>query len=177
MRTLLLSIFFVLTFCVTSKAQFLQFSVFVDSEVSASTVQPLDFGQMLQNSEVLVGLDENGSGWFQIAVLNVSDIHVFLDPPGRLELELEDVLCGDETCGLDLELGFAYYIDSQPRLRSGASTRPLSSGFNEIQVALGAQATPEPEYIYVNINVFGRLVIGDVPSGVYTGTLNLEVSY
>lgn len=160
-----------------ARAQFLQFSVYIDSEVSASTIQELNFGTMLQNSEVLIGLDENGSGWFQVAVLNVSNVQLYIDAPSQLVLESDDVTCNEELCGLDLELGFAYYIDSQPRIRSGAQLASLSKGGNEIAVSPPGQPNGEPEYIYVNINVFGRLVIGDVPTGAYTGTLNLEVTF
>lgn len=158
-------------------AQFLQFSIFIDSEVSASTVQELNFGTMLQNSEVLIGLDDNGSGWFQVAVLNVSNIQLFVDAPTQLTLESDDILCGDDPCGIGLELGFAYHIDDQPRLRSGMPMQSLSKGFNEVRINDAAPLTGEPEYVYVNINVFGRVTVGDIPSGVYTGTLNLEVSF
>jgi spore coat protein U-like protein len=159
------------------QAQFLQFSVIVDTEVSASTVQELDFGTMLQNSEVIVGLDQNGSGWFQVAVLNVSDIQLFLDAPERLVLDSQFITCGDDPCSIGLDLGLAFYMDENPRIQGGLPMQPLSLGFNEITVSQAGTRSREAEYIYVNINVFGRLSIGEVPSGVYTGTLNLEVSY
>ncbi|MCC5926769.1 MAG: hypothetical protein JJU41_09450 [Bacteroidetes bacterium] len=161
----------------SAHAQFLQFSVFIDSEVSASTVQELNFGTMLQNSEQLIGLDENGSGWFQVAILNVSNIQLYIDAPDQLVFESDEITCGDELCGLDLELGFAYYIDSQPAIQSGRPLASLSQGFNEVAVAPPGQPNGEPEYIYVNVNVFGRLIVGDVPTGTYTGTLNLEVTF
>ncbi|KPP95968.1 MAG: hypothetical protein HLUCCA01_06885 [Bacteroidetes bacterium HLUCCA01] len=160
-----------------AQAQFLQFSVYIDSEVSAATIQELDFGSMLQNSEALVGLDENGSGWFQVAVLNVSDVQLFLDAPDQLELETEGIMCGEDLCGIDMELGFAYYISETPRLEGGRPMQPLSKGFNAVRVNEPGQLTGEPEYIYININVFGKLTVGDVPGGNYTGTLNLEVTY
>jgi len=55
--------------------------------------------------------------------------------------------------------------------------QPLSKGFNAVRVNEPGQLTGEPEYIYININVFGKLTVGDVPGGNYTGTLNLEVTY
>jgi hypothetical protein len=175
MKSLLLFVFFMST--IALQAQFLQFSVFVDTEVSAQTVQELDFGTMLQNNEVMIGLDESGSGWFQVAVLNVSDVQLFLDAPQQLVLENEGIICGNEPCSVGLELGFAYYIDSTPRLQIGQAMRPLSEGFNEISVARASSSSTEPEYIYININIFGTLSVGDVPSGIYTGTMNLEVNY
>ena len=122
---------------------------------------------------------KNGSGWFQVAVLNVSGCATVSGCARPAGAGNRGASCAGKTCAeIDMELGFAYYISETPRLE-GESTHAAALLKDSMPFASTkpGQLTGEPEYIYININVFGKPPWATCPAVTTTGTLNLEVTY
>jgi hypothetical protein len=169
-----------LIFCFkTSYAQFLTFSFYIDTEVTAGVVQELNFGELNRNSLNEVQLNGVNSGWFQLAVLNAVQFELAFATNDYLTLKTRPQ-CVIPSCRIQTDLQFAYYIDSDPQLRPNTEVIPLSRGSNFIQIpSVSRQGRRDftSDYVYVNINVFGQVDVGDVEPGVYVGEISVVVTY
>jgi hypothetical protein len=163
---------------ILGKSQFIQFSFFVDTEVTIDVVQELDFGEIIRNSVNEIPISGTRSGWFQIAVLNAANFELDVQAPQYMEL-VDEETCETDDCRFIVEIGLAYFITNSPSEFRREVLSPLRSGINFIEMpnlpGIGRNQTAD--YVYVNINVFGRAIVGDVRSGTYTGDLRLGVVY
>jgi hypothetical protein len=175
MRFLLL---YALVFCsIRLEAQFIQFSITIEPEVSAGVVQELDFGQLVLNSQLAIEPGNPNSGWFQLVVLNTAQISVEFDMPSHMILQSEPD-CSEPWCRFPVELQFAYFVSDDPFDGRIRGLQPLNAVFNTIDVSPDWNSAGfSDEFRYVLINVSGSVEVGDVASGVYAGELALIVSY
>jgi hypothetical protein len=175
MRILLFCMLFIVS--VSAKAQFIQFSITIEPEVSAGVVQELNFGQLVLNSQLSIAPGTPNSGWFQLVVLNTAQISVEFDLPSHMKLSSEPD-CSESWCRFPVDFEFAYFVSETPfdgRIRGLQTLNPV---FNMIDVAPEWSASGfADEFRYVLINVAGSVDVGEVTPGVYTGELALVVSY
>lgn len=162
-----------------SHAQFLTFSFYIDTEVSAGVVQELTFGELNANSLNDIQLNGVNSGWFQLEVLNAVQFELAIASQDFMTLSTKPN-CDVPTCRIQTDLQFAYYVDSTPQLKQNVQVNPLMRGTNFIQIPFitrQGRRDFNADYVYVNINVFGRVDVGDVEPGVYVGEVTIEVTY
>lgn len=159
-----------------TQGQFLQFTLQVDTEVSAGMLQELNFGDIVSNALRRIDPNNPNSGWFQLVVLNASQLQIEFQTPEYLTLFSEPG-CDEEWCRFPIELGFAYFVSGNPNDRGDGSTFALSPGVNFIDLPEISGAGENEDYIYVNVNVFGQIDVGEVNPGAYIGELLMEVSY
>jgi hypothetical protein len=169
-------------FCTASRplnAQFIQFSFYVDTEVAATVVQELDFGELQRNSINEIPVTGTRSGWFQLAVLNASALELDFQLPEFMILDQEADSCETDDCRFPVEIGFSYFVDSSPDQRRSDVLLPLANGMNYLNLPELRSTTrsQNSEYIYININVYGRAIVGDVRAGLYTGEIRLGITY
>jgi hypothetical protein len=165
--------------CRPLNAQFIQFSFYVDTEVTATVVQELDFGELQRNSINEIPVTGTRSGWFQLAVLNASALQLDFQLPEFMILEQESDSCETNDCRFPVEIGFSYFVDSSPDQRRSDVLSPLANGLNYLNLPelRSTSQSQNSEYIYININVYGRAIVGDVRAGLYTGEIRLGITY
>jgi hypothetical protein len=158
------------------RAQFLQFSFIVDTEVTAGTLQELNFGSIISNSSVAIDQNDPNSGWFQLAVLNATELQLAFDIPEYMVLVTERN-CNDNWCRFPIRLGFAYYVSDTPALSRSRDLQPMSSNFNVINLSNTPFSMIPDNYLFININVHGGIDVGEVAPGLYKAELLLQVDY
>lgn len=164
---------FLISIIVTSatSAQFINLQLTVEPELRATVVQSLDFGTQITNSgRTEIQLGDANMGIFSVRAFHTQNIYIELQYPDALENNEPGV-----TAGIPLELGMAYN-NSGSNNPQNSTTLPLNEGL----VSITQNTTPELEaevwkqmYIYV----YGSIVIGNIPNGVYTGDIVLSLDY
>jgi hypothetical protein len=159
-------------------AQFLRFSLEIVPEVNAGVLQELNFGLLGSNMSRTVNAQDPSSGWFQIMTLNASEVSVNIVTPRFLILESQSD-CQQPSCRMEVNLEFGYFIGSGPEIPSQVSLQNLTDGFNFIPIPniMVESRNIMEQYVFVHVNVAGRLNAGDIIPGSYTGEVLLEIVY
>lgn len=147
-------------------AQFIDLQLEVDPEITTSTEQPLDFGTLTTNTgRRAIGLGSINMGIFSISALENQILLVTLDKPEEL---IHNNPAIQDIVPLDLYARYGYssqnYQDSYP----------LPEVTNSIKV----ESNPEPgPWNTIYLFIYGSVNIGNIPDGVYTNEIVLDVEY
>ena len=168
---ILLPILFSLSVSSTLFAQFINLRLTVEPELQATVVQPLDFGTQITNSgRTTIQLGDANMGIFSVRAFHTQNIYIDLQYPEALENNEPGVVAD-----IPLKLGMAY---NNTGTDNPQNSWPLP--LNEGMVSITQNTTPEMEaevwkqmYIYV----YGSIVIGNIPNGLYTGDIVLSLDY
>lgn len=164
-----LTIVFVSLMLVTAQptaAQFIDLRLDVDSELTASTEQPLDFGTLTTNSgRRMIDLGSMNMGVFSITALENQLLLVTLNKPDVLQHDNPAI---KDTIPLNL---FARYGFSYENYQGSTS---LPEETNYIKVETNPELGP---WNTVYIFMYGSINIGNVPDGVYSNEVVLNVEY
>jgi len=147
-------------------AQFIDLRLDVDSELTASTVQPLDFGAISTNSgQRSIDLGGINMGIFNITALENQLLLVTLQKPDVLRHNNPAI---QDTVPLNL---FARYGFSAQNYQSATSLPEATN-------ALKVETNPDPgPWNTIYIFMYGSINIGDIPDGVYSNEIILNVEY
>ncbi len=160
-----------------AQAQFIYFSMEVEPELSATTLEDLDFGTIpVESGRSSIGLGEAGMGVFMLRGLQYQRLTFELEVPEELNHELPGI---DATIPIDLN--FAY----NNRGTNNSNTATIVDGLDATLTLLGDDfqaGQPISEYLQSNwaqmyIYVYGSIEIGNVPSGVYKNQVTVRVEY
>lgn len=149
-----------------TNAQFIDLQLEVDSEVTTSTEQPLDFGTLTTNTgHSAIGLGSIKMGVFSISALENQVLLVTLDKPTELHHAnpaIEDVV------PLELHARFGYSSQDYQ------SSYPLAETTTNIKV----ETNPEPgPWNTIYLFIYGSVNIGNIPDGLYSNDIVLDVEY
>ena len=168
---ILLSFLILLIATSTTSAQFINLRLTIEPELRATVIQPLNFGTQVTNSgRTEIQLGDANMGIFSIRAFHTQNIYIELQYPEALENNEPRI-----TANIPLELGMAYNNSGSDNPQN-STTLPLNEGL----VSITQNTTPEQEaevwkqmYIYV----YGSIVIGNIPNGIYTGDIILTLDY
>ncbi len=155
-------------------AQFIQFNFQVDAEVTIEVMQPLDFGAMIRESEQTIGFSDLNAGIFAVSVINAAEILLEVIPTDSLTAA-EEVYCLGRRCAMPVQLRFALYSGSDPRLGlepAGLLDLPPSGRAYHVP-STGSQGQYSRFYILVG----GRAEVGSAPEGAYVGDVTVLIHY
>lgn len=173
---------FLLTLITTAFPQSIQFSIYVDSELTATTEQDLNFGDFIVSGQGLteVNLGDSNMGKFRITGNEEMDIIVTMTAPANLTRPDE----GTDVIPLALNLAYnnkGADNSAQAVTIAGSTIRiPMKARIG------GRPAGPPPTpphsgYIPADVDVFlyifGDINVGYVAAGLYTATVNITVEY
>ncbi|MDR8390857.1 hypothetical protein NC796_06900 [Aliifodinibius sp. S!AR15-10] len=146
--------------------QFLDLQLQVDSELRATTEQPLNFGTLSTNSGLVeIRLGAVNMGIFSIRALENQNLLIALNTPAELSHDNPAI---KESIPLNLETRYGY----SPQNYQASSMLPESG--NSITVApTDGQGPWSTFYIFV----YGSIEIGDIPEGTYSDEIFLSVEY
>ncbi|MDZ7807190.1 MAG: hypothetical protein U5K71_08740 [Gracilimonas sp.] len=168
---ILLSLLICLFATTSVSAQFINLRLTVEPELRATIVQPLDFGIQITNSgRTTIQLGDANMGIFSVRAYHTQNIYIDLQYPDALENSEPGV-----TADIPLELGMSFNNSGNDNPQN-STPLPLNEGL----VSITQNTTPELEadvwkqmYIYV----YGSIVIGNIPNGIYTGDIVLNLDY
>ncbi len=152
-------------------AQFINLRLTVEPELRATVVQPLDFGTQITNSgSTTIELGDANMGIFSVRAYHTQNIFIDLQYPDALENNEAGI-----AADIPLELGMSFNNTGSDNPQN-STPLPLNKGL----VSITQNTTPESEadvwkqmYIYV----YGSIVIGNIPNGIYTGDIILNLDY
>jgi hypothetical protein len=168
---ILLIILFNLGITAAVSAQFINLRLTVEPELRATVIQPLDFGTQITNSgRTSIELGDANMGIFSVRAYHTQNIFIDLQYPDALENNEPGV-----TADIPLELGMSFNNSGTDNPQN-STPLPLNEGL----VSITQNTTPETDadvwkqmYIYV----YGSIVIGNIPNGIYTGDIILNLDY
>lgn len=151
--------------------QFIHFQLSVESEMSTDVVQNLDFGKFISDSGVQrIEKGSSNMGIFEIRGLQNQNVVVTMDPPATLEHSNSDI-----SQRITASLEASYTTGSVQDIEQ---SHPFSG--NNARFTIGDEPTSSAtnqSWHSAFVYIYGDLVIGEVPDGVYEGTLVLTVEY
>jgi hypothetical protein len=158
----------------TTHAQFIQFSLTVETEAGASVESALDFGFLNPNESSVINLGDASMGIFSITGIPSSYVSVELILDEYL-IHAENPGCRLDVCRIRVNLKAAYANQGQ----SVGDTRgavPLENNiafFPILQTSGRPTTSLHTSYLYL----YGSLDIDDVMPGTYTGIAKLIVEF
>lgn len=163
------SLLFLFLFCFGSapaNAQFIDLTLDIDSELTATTERPLDFGTLVTNSgRRMIEFGSFNMGIFSITALENQLLLINLQKPGELHHDNPAI---EATVPLELIARYGYSRESYQ------NSRLLPEATSHIQV----QPNPEPgPWNTLYIFIYGSVNIGDIPEGAYTNQILLDIEY
>lgn len=154
--------------CLTAPvyAQFIDLNLDVNSKLTASTEQMLDFGTLVTNSgRKSIEFSSLKMGIFSITALENEVLLINLEKPDKLQNENPSI---KDRIPLNLLSRYGYSS------RNYQETYDLSEATSIIKV----KEDPEPgPWNTVYIFIYGSINIGNVPDGVYSNEVVLDVEY
>lgn len=149
-----------------TRSQFLDLRLDVDSELTASTEQPLNFGTLTTNSgQRHIKLGSMNMGIFSITALEHQLLLVTLDKP--------DVLRHDNPA-IDATVPLTLYTRYNFSSKDYQTAKPLPEATSYLKV----KSNPDPgPWNTIYIFMYGSVDIGDIPDGVYSNEIVLNVEY
>ncbi len=147
-------------------AQFIDLQLEVDSEVTTSTEQPLDFGTLTTNTgRSAIGLGSINMGVFSISALENQVLLVTLDKPTELHHGNPAI---DDVVPLELQARYGYSSQNYQ------ASYPLAETTTNIKV----ETNPEPgPWNTIYLFIYGSVNIGNIPDGLYSNEIVLDVEY
>ncbi len=150
----------------TSQAQFIDLQLNIEPKLEARTEKPLDFGILESNTgRRTIELGSPGMGIFSITAMENQLLFVSLDMPEVLQHENPAV-----SNAIPFELYVRYgYSSERPR-----ESFILQNGSRNIQVEESDNPGP---WSRIYLFIFGSIDIRDVPEGLYSNEIVLNVEY
>ncbi len=149
-----------------TNAQFIDLRLNIDSEITARTEQPLNFGTLNTNSgRHMIELGSINMGVFSITGLENQMLLLNLDKP--IELRHDNTAI---TSTIPLQLYSRYGNSSQ----NYQDSYPLPEATSSIKV----EPNPDPgPWNTIYIFMYGSVDVADVPDGIYSNQIILSVEY
>jgi hypothetical protein len=159
-------------------AQFIQFSMVLDSELAVNVTNELSFGALESVDSVSVDIGDYRMGVIQVDGVTHQTVVVRIDSPQYLIHE-DFPDCDSDDCRIDVSL--SYVINKVNSFEAGQieGLRPISH-LNGLQVTLDGNQTGqsgETPISSVYIGVYGQAVTRFVIPGNYIGSLTLWLDY
>lgn len=167
-KCLLITAILVSGFTVDPYGQSLQFSMEVQPELGIEVLQDLNFGTVITNSGTYkVALGDPQMGIFKIKAINTQQALLTLDKPGYLADQ------ENENQRIKVRLHAAY-----SRIPNEYGSTQLFTDDNlwvslSPDTPMAFSTTWENGYVYI----YGDIEVEDIPQGVYSGTLVLNIEY
>lgn len=156
-----------------SEAQFLRIVMEVEPELSAQTLQPLDFGQLYQNAgPIEVNMGENNMGIFTVMGYPNQSVRVSLHSPELLRHA--DRSFSDS---LNISIRAAYANRGVNRIEDARLFNGNTAQFQMMESTGGLTPTQMMQNATAYIFIFGSISVGDVQPGHYDGMVVMEVEY
>lgn len=171
-RFLIIIVTFLFICQVRAEAQFIHFQMEVETELSTNVLQDFSFGDLITNSGTTqVELGGPGMGIFEIRGLNNQRLMVSLNAPSYLSHTSDGT---EEQIPIKIEASYNNHGDvndisqAQPFLEGSLTEFTLGESTSQSN-----QSSWESAYIYV----YGSIDVGEVPTGLYEGSIVLTVEY
>lgn len=166
LRSILLAAVIFLITITDLRAQFIDLRLDIDPEVTARTIQSLNFGTLMTNSgRHMIELGSINMGIFSITALENQLLMVTLDKPVELRHNNPTI---NET--ISLELFSRYGFSAQ----HPDDSYPMPEAASTIKIKPNPEAGP---WNSIYIFMYGAIDIGDVPDGTYDNEIILRVEY
>lgn len=148
------------------QAQFIDLNLNIEPKLEARTEQPLDFGIMQSNSgRTTIELGSPGMGIFSITAMENQLLFVSLDMPEELRHDnpaIRDVI------PFDMRARYGFSAETPH------NSFVLPNGSTGIRVEESNSIGP---WSNLYLFIFGSLDIGDIPDGLYSNEIVLNVEY
>ena len=176
-----LKIIFIVFIPMLMHAQTIQFSIYVEDELSATQESDLDFQQVVAGQGLTqISIGDQGMGVFSITGNEDLDVIVTLTPPVSDQLT--------QVSGTDVipfTMDWAYANRGQNDINDATFVTGNSARFRMRARDGGPPGAPPnpqranytPENATAYIYIFGSIDVGNISSGQYTGTATLTVEY
>ncbi|HKK46732.1 MAG TPA: hypothetical protein VJ964_14495 [Balneolaceae bacterium] len=156
----------VLGFSATIRAQFIDLHLNINSKLTASTVRPLDFGTLTTNSgRKAINFGSSKMGIFSITALENEVLLVTLLKPDKLHNENAAI---KDTIPMELFSRYGYIAQN------------YQNSFRLTQTSSIIKVKPNPDptpWNTIYIYMYGSVNIGNVPDGIYSNNIVLDVEY
>ena len=150
----------------TGHAQFIDLQLNIDSKLTSSTQQQLEFGTMVTNSGwQTIELGSLNMGIFSITGLENQTLLIDLQKPDQL---LHDNPAIERTVPLQL---FARYGYSAQEYQDST---PLTG--NTARIKVDPNPNPGP-WNTIYLFIYGSVDIGNIPEGMYSNEIVLNIEY
>ena len=162
----------------TVGAQFVNFSMEIEPEFSATTEKNLDFGTIaVQSGEKRINLGDPGMGVVAFRGLRYQRLFVSVDEPDRLVHAEEE----DQYIPIDLMFAYNNRGSNTPEQsmvldEAGTSLTLLGEGFDLSQTR-GLSEYLQSEWANMYIYIYGAVDVGNVPTGVYENQVTVSIEY
>jgi hypothetical protein len=174
-QKLILGIVFYFFLVSSANAQFVQFTMTVETESGTSVESELDFGILNPNERSSIPLGDPRMGVFSLVGIPSSFVNIELIQDEYLaHATLPE--CFDDTCRIEMQLRAAYTNQGQS-LGDVRGAQEFLNGQATFQLFEGASRRSSSSLHTSYLYIFGDLEVRDVISGTYTGTLTLQVEF
>ncbi len=166
-----------ITFPPPVDAQFIHFSMEVETEQSARTLDNLDFGNIpIRSGEKSIGLGDQGMGIFALKGIRYQRLIIELEVPDRLHHENPDI-----KSSIPIHLNIAYNNRGQNEVETATKAKNLKAnvtllGKNEYSNQTLSEYL-QSEWAIMYLYVYGFLEIDNVPSGIYKNKVTVKIEY
>ena len=168
-----------LLYPMAANAQFVNLSMQIETEFSATTEKNLDFGTIaVQSGQKRINLGDPGMGVVTFRGLRYQRLIISVDEPERLVHAGEE-----EDRSIPLELNFAYNNrgsntpeQSMALDEAGTSLTLLGEGV-DLRETRGLSEYLQSEWANMYIYIYGAVNVGNVPTGVYKNQVTVSIEY
>ena len=166
---------------VLAQSQTIQFSIYVEDELTASQESDMDFDNVVAGQGLTqINIGDQGMGSFSISGNEDLDVIVTLTPPVSNQLTQ---VSGTDVIPFTLE--WAYANHGQNDINDATFVTGNSARFRMKARGGGPPGAPPnpqranytPENATAYIYIFGSIDVGSISPGQYTGTATLTVEY
>lgn len=164
------SILFSLFFVNTLLAQFINLQIQVESEISTTVEQNLNFGSLVTNvGQQSIDLGDVNMGIFSVRAFHTQNIFIELHTPDFLRHPNPAI---SENIPINLNVA---YNNSGTNNSDRATPLEGNSGFVDMNPSVTNDENDIWKILY--LYVYGYIDIGNIPNGEYTGSVQLVVGY
>ncbi|MEX0685720.1 MAG: hypothetical protein WD267_11365 [Balneolales bacterium] len=149
-------------------AQFLRFSMEVETELSARNESKLNFGNMASGTREL-SLNDDGIGIFSISAYQNVHVNISIETPGYL---LNSMRGNNDQ--LEVVLNSAYANEGENNYKQAISMTDNKARF-PVRESSGARRSIGIERCWLYI--YGTITAGDVSPGIYEGDVVVHIEY
>jgi len=149
-----------------SSAQFIDLRLEIDSQITARTEQPLNFGTLTTNSgRRSIELGSINMGIFSITGLENQMLLVDMDIPTQLQHDNSAI---SDTVPISLHSRYEFSLENFQ------DSAPLPNGTGTIKVATNPDPGP---WNTIYLFIYGSVNIGDIADGIYANEIVMNVEY
>ncbi len=151
-------------------AQFINLQIQVESEISTTVEQDLDFGSLVSNvGEQTIELGDVRMGIFSIRAYHTQTIFVQLNTPEFLSHPNPAV-----SENIPLYLNVAY---NNSGVNDSNRSIPLQGNSGYIEMSPSTTTRTNDIWKIFYLYIYGYIDIGNIPNGEYSGSVQLVVAY